>query len=423
MADAPDGRYRVVRRGLAVVIGLRLATGSYASLAGQPDAQFRPPGVLAWMGGVPSTGVLVAVQVLGLAAAVTATAGWGVRTGGGRWAAGGLGRWVAGAALPLAWAALLFLTAVRTSGGKVQHNEVLLLLAAIPILCVPENRVGPDGAPAGRRHNVGWPIELAVVVIAVSYCAAGLAKLVHTGPSWVFSDNMRYVMYWAAQTPQPGVDALTATIADHGWLARLVAASILGLELVAPVIVVWARARPPFVAAAVALHLGTWATLGIDYWGWALAVVVVLLDWGGGRRSARRAVEDGERRGLLVHDGDCAFCTRSALWVARRAGRRVEAAAGSTLDLGALGLTAEQVATEVWWVPGHGRPEGGHRAVGRALLAVGGPWVVAGRALLLPVVAPVARPAYAWVARNRHRLPGATPACRIGAAPPARPGR
>lgn len=272
-ADIPDRRYRVVRRGLAGVIGLRLLVGSYTSLADQPDAQFRPPGLLAWMGGVPSAGVLVAVQVAGLVAAVVATSGWGVRAGR---AATRLGAVVAAGALPVAWAALLFLAAVRTSGGKIQHNEVLLLLVALPVLLVPENRVGADGVPA-RRRNVGWPVDLAVAVIALSYWFAGVAKLIHTGPSWVFSDNMRYVMYWAAQTPGPGVPALTGAIADHGGLARLVAGSILGLELTAPAIVVWRRVRPLFAVAAVGLHLGTWATLGIDYWGWAATVVVVLV--------------------------------------------------------------------------------------------------------------------------------------------------
>jgi len=42
-----------------------------------------------------------------------------------------------------------------------------------------------------------------------------------------------------------------------------------------------------------------------------------------------------------------------------------------------------------------------------------GLWRVAGRLLSRPPVLWVARPAYAVVAANRHRLPGSTDACRL----------
>lgn len=64
---------------------------------------------------------------------------------------------------------------------------------------------------------------------------------------------------------------------------------------------------------------------------------------------------------------------------------------------------------------------GADEAIAAMLGAVGPPWRIAGRALLLPGVSRLAAAGYRLVARNRHRLPGGTPACATGqdAAEPA----
>jgi len=124
--------------------------------------------------------------------------------------------------------------------------------------------------------------------------------------------------------------------------------------------------------------------------------------------------------GTLVYDGDCAFCTRTARWVERRTdGDAVAVEPWQALDLPALGLTEEQTTTEAWWVDDRGRTSGGHRAVARALVAIGGIWALAGRLLLTRPVGWVAAPVYRLVARYRHRMPGGTDACRIDLPPPA----
>lgn len=118
---------------------------------------------------------------------------------------------------------------------------------------------------------------------------------------------------------------------------------------------------------------------------------------------------------MLVYDGDCGFCTASARWIARKwPTGRARIAAWQELGpagTGALGLGPEQVRDAAWWVDPGGRTHGGHRAVGRALEAAGGGWGLLGRLLLLRPLDPVAAWAYGAVARHRHRLPGATPAC------------
>jgi predicted DCC family thiol-disulfide oxidoreductase YuxK len=122
---------------------------------------------------------------------------------------------------------------------------------------------------------------------------------------------------------------------------------------------------------------------------------------------------------LLVYDGDCAFCTRTARRVERRLHGRADVQAWQFLDLAALDLTVRDVTTAAWWIDGP-RRDRGHRAIGRALVAVGGAWGVVGRLLLVPPVSWVARPVYALVARFRHRMPGATDACRLDDQPVSR---
>ncbi len=110
---------------------------------------------------------------------------------------------------------------------------------------------------------------------------------------------------------------------------------------------------------------------------------------------------------LLVYDGQCGFCIRSARWIEARlpTGARVEP--WQSLELGELGLTRRDVEAAVWWIddrgPGAMRSRGAE-AIGRSLVASGGVWAAAGRLIIHPPLCWLARPVYALVAANRHRL-------------------
>lgn len=116
------------------------------------------------------------------------------------------------------------------------------------------------------------------------------------------------------------------------------------------------------------------------------------------------------RRPVLVFDGDCAFCTSCARLL-ERIGPQAEIVAWQLTDLDALGITEAQAAEAVRWVDADGMVRTGHEAIAAALGTAGMPWRIAGRTLLLPVVSPLAAAGYRLIARNRHRLPGGTPAC------------
>ncbi|HSF98481.1 MAG TPA: DUF393 domain-containing protein [Ornithinibacter sp.] len=119
---------------------------------------------------------------------------------------------------------------------------------------------------------------------------------------------------------------------------------------------------------------------------------------------------------VLVFDGDCAFCTTSAGFIARRLRRSPADFAiepWQHLDLAALGLTPAECDEAVRWVAENGIPDAGHVAIARALRA--SRWWVRplGAVLVAPGVGRLSARAYAWVAANRHRLPGGTPACSL----------
>jgi predicted DCC family thiol-disulfide oxidoreductase YuxK len=121
----------------------------------------------------------------------------------------------------------------------------------------------------------------------------------------------------------------------------------------------------------------------------------------------------------FVYDGDCAFCTTCARFLERRIPTDATVIPWQFADLAALGLTRAQCVEAVQWVPSDGGPSAaGPVAIARLLRTSNPFWRLAGRILDLRPVTALAWPAYRWVARNRHRLPGGTAACAIPANQP-----
>lgn len=118
-------------------------------------------------------------------------------------------------------------------------------------------------------------------------------------------------------------------------------------------------------------------------------------------------------RAVFLYDGDCAFCTSCANFVERRIPTRAKVRPWQFTDLDALGVTqAEAEAAVVWVAPG-GAKEAGPVAIARLLVDAGSFWRPLGWLLGLAPVRWVAWPVYRLIARNRHRLPGGTPACSL----------
>lgn len=123
---------------------------------------------------------------------------------------------------------------------------------------------------------------------------------------------------------------------------------------------------------------------------------------------------------MLVFDGDCGFCSRYASWVEARLPPEIEVVPWQRVDdLSELGLRRPEVECAAWWVADGGR-WGGGEAIARSLMAIGGLWRWIGRLMLTRALRRLTQVAYRWVAANRHRFAGATPACGIDADRPDR---
>lgn len=255
-----------VRIGLCSVLALRLALGPFSQYARAPDALFRPLSFMRVLSGMPPVALVVVLQILGALAAILAAAGVRTRV-----------------SLPIAWSCGLLLCGVATSLGQVMHNDVLLLLCVAALLPAPtgdawgwDARHRPPAPESGGAY--GWPVRLASIIVAGSYLGAGLEKLIHSGPAWAFSENMRWILY-ASSDAQRTPNAVALFIADHLLLAVLASTAILALELSFWLVLVVPRSRWILVPAAVLVHVGTALTLHLDYSRHAATVVIVLVFW------------------------------------------------------------------------------------------------------------------------------------------------
>ncbi|HEU5222700.1 MAG TPA: DUF393 domain-containing protein [Candidatus Lumbricidophila sp.] len=115
----------------------------------------------------------------------------------------------------------------------------------------------------------------------------------------------------------------------------------------------------------------------------------------------------------MLFDGDCAFCTTRANWLAAHTRCAVRPWQFANLD--AHRLTAEHVQRSVWLLDARGvAVASAGRAIALALrTSEFAPWRFVGVVLGMPIIRNIAEVGYRVVARNRHRLPGGTPACAM----------
>ena len=118
-------------------------------------------------------------------------------------------------------------------------------------------------------------------------------------------------------------------------------------------------------------------------------------------------------RPTLVFDGDCGFCTTVAKHFEKRSRVPIDIAAWQLTDLSRLGLTAYQASAQVYLVF-DSKLFGGHEAFAEFMRLQGDPFHrVVASLMRAPGLCRLSAWAYRLVAKNRHRLPGGTPACQM----------
>jgi predicted DCC family thiol-disulfide oxidoreductase YuxK len=129
---------------------------------------------------------------------------------------------------------------------------------------------------------------------------------------------------------------------------------------------------------------------------------------------------------VFLFDGDCGFCTRSAMFLRRHVSTPARIVAWQMIDLRPLGVSPAQCSEAVQYIAPGGigarRVSTGPVAIADLLRTATGArgigWRLAGALLATPPAPALAWPVYRWVARHRHQLPGGTVACEL-----PRPGR
>lgn len=125
------------------------------------------------------------------------------------------------------------------------------------------------------------------------------------------------------------------------------------------------------------------------------------------------AVRNGDSSPVLVFDGDCGFCTTVARHFERRSHASVHAVPWQRADLASLGLTPEMTAEQVYLVS-DGSLFAGAECFAELMKIQGDPFHRAAASVMrAPGIRRVSAWGYTLVARNRHRLPGGTPACKM----------
>ena len=114
---------------------------------------------------------------------------------------------------------------------------------------------------------------------------------------------------------------------------------------------------------------------------------------------------------VLIYDGDCAFCNRSLQFGLKNLAWFPSYKAFQGLPKEAFGLNRIDFESSIWLI-GPDEKFAGHRAAAWILLQQKNPFH---RLLgaLIELAGPVSKLVYAWVAKNRHRLPGGTAACEV----------
>lgn len=119
------------------------------------------------------------------------------------------------------------------------------------------------------------------------------------------------------------------------------------------------------------------------------------------------------RSALLVFDGDCSFCTT---WVNRLESVLPVFPAKTPwqwIDIAEFALTDDDVANYAWVVTEH-RQYAGHLAASALLrMQPHAGLRFLGHLIATPPFSWIAAAAYTAISKNRHRLPGGTPACAL----------
>lgn len=230
---------------------------AFLAVADRDAARFAPTGPWWWLDAPLPDAVESGLPVAALILAVFFTLGIGHRVVG-----------------PAFAAALLAVTAYRSSWGQLLHFENLMVLHVAILAFVPaadalavNRRASADAPSRGVDARYGWPVRLMALVTVATYMIAAVTKLRLGGAGWVLGDTLQnHVAYANARLLMLGENAspIGELLTPVDWVFPPLAALAVAIELSAPV-ALWPRAKAWWSAAAWAMHSGILASMFIVF--------------------------------------------------------------------------------------------------------------------------------------------------------------
>ena len=257
-STAPPERLAAFRVcvGVFTVVYLALRFPVFWSLADKAPDSFAGVGPLAWADDPLPDVVVRGALLVALASGIAATVGFRFRIAG-----------------PVLAAAVLLLTAYRSSWGQLLHFENLVVLHLLLLAVSPAADAWSLDArrTGGRRRDpttYGLVMQLACLCVATTYVIAGIAKLRLGGFEWALGDTLRnHIAYSAVRLDLLGGagSPLAGVIVRNAWILPPMAALSVVIELAAPVALIGPRLRNIWVAAAWSMHLAIFATMLVGF--------------------------------------------------------------------------------------------------------------------------------------------------------------
>ncbi len=296
---------------------------------------------------------------------------------------------------------------VLTYGADAILHNLLFILCFAPIgRAMSLDRV--RAVRAAKRSNLGstlppysspWAFactRLMQIQMAVLFFSSGGEKL--RGIDWWTGDAI-----WNALVSNEYYTPMVGLFAAQYWLIVLATYGTVLVELAFPFLIWQRRTRPYFLAAAVLLHAMIAIIMGLHYFSFVMIMGHLSFlrhEWLTRLGTAWKRKMDGME---MIYDGTCGFCVRSMAWLLAFDGLGQIKIRDFRTDPSPV-VGEAQLETALYLVLSDGRALPGFDAYRYVVLRVPGLWWQI-PFFYVPVFSRlIGRPAYKWVAANRHRL-------------------
>lgn len=231
----------------------------------------------------------------------------------------------------------LYLIGLPNNIGKVDHNDAIVLWSFLVLAIarcgdawsldsllraarrgdsLQSLNLKPADDIALAHAEYRWPLRVMQVLMAVVFCAAGLAKLRASGLSWALSDNLRNTFIQQQYLSNPPLD-WGLWIASHRWLCVTLAITTLICETAAPLALFSRTARWLLLPSLFLMQVGNELVLGINFRQFMLCYAF-WVPWSDLGRSLRRSMNASSPGPVTVlFDGSCGLCKRTMTLVRR----------------------------------------------------------------------------------------------------------